>query len=75
MLNRLDQAPAAEDRIGDLLQRLDLAEEARVGKVLQVCDELGQVEQRRQIAEVRYMSFCQTRDQADMITALCRLAR
>ncbi|EME46549.1 hypothetical protein DOTSEDRAFT_148840 [Dothistroma septosporum NZE10] len=51
VLNRLDQTPAADDRIGNLLQRLDLAEEARVGKVLQVCDDLGQVEQRRNIAK------------------------
>ncbi|KAF2169219.1 hypothetical protein M409DRAFT_52490 [Zasmidium cellare ATCC 36951] len=51
VLNRLEQSQDAGKKIGELLDRLELTEEARVDKVLQVCDELGQTEQRRGIAE------------------------
>lgn len=52
VLNRLDQSQDAGQKIGELLERLDLVEETRVDKVLQICDRLGQVEQRRRIANV-----------------------
>ncbi|KAK4503610.1 hypothetical protein PRZ48_004525 [Zasmidium cellare] len=51
VLNRLDQSQDAGQKIRQLLERLELNEESRVDKVLQVCDELGQAEQRRGIAE------------------------
>ncbi|GIZ42068.1 hypothetical protein CKM354_000534800 [Cercospora kikuchii] len=51
LLNRLDSISTANTKIGELLDRLQLTNEDTVDKVLDVCDELGQTEQRRNIAE------------------------
>lgn len=51
LLNRLDHQSTANTKIGELLDRLQLTNEDTVDKVLDVCDDLGQTEQRRSIAE------------------------
>ncbi|SMR51563.1 unnamed protein product [Zymoseptoria tritici ST99CH_1A5] len=51
VLNRLDQAEDAKQRIASLFDRIELTDDARVDKLLNVCDELGQTEQLRDIAE------------------------
>lgn len=51
VLNRLDQSSDARHKIADLLDRIDLVDEARVDKVLSVCDDLEQIDQLRDIAQ------------------------
>ncbi|CAK3764789.1 Hypothetical predicted protein [Lecanosticta acicola] len=51
VLNRLDQASDGQRQISELLDTIDLEDEARVDKVLSVCDAFFLTEQRRSIAE------------------------
>jgi hypothetical protein len=51
VLNRLEQPAKAQTKIAELLDRLQLTSQDTVDKVLQVCDDLGQTEQKRTIAE------------------------
>lgn len=52
VLGRLDDRDAAQSKIAELLDALQLNEEARVDKVLALCGSMGLSEQTRSIAEV-----------------------
>jgi hypothetical protein len=52
VLSRLDEAEDAKQRIASLFDNIELTNDARVNKVLNVCDDLGHIEQLRDIAEV-----------------------
>lgn len=52
VLGRLDNANAAQSRIGGLLEGIKLDDDVRVDKVLTLCSDLGLVEQARAISEV-----------------------
>lgn len=52
VLGRLDNANAAQSRIGALLEGIKLDDDVRVDKVLILCSDLGLVEQARAISEV-----------------------
>lgn len=52
VLGRLDNASAAQGRIGALLGDIELKDEMRVDKVLTLCNDLGLTEQSRAISEV-----------------------
>jgi len=52
VLGRLDNASAAQGRIGGLLGDIELKDEMRVDKVLTLCNDLGLTEQARAISEV-----------------------
>lgn len=52
VLGRLDDGPAAQRRIGGLLEDIDLKDDVRVDKVLGLCSNLGLTEQARAISEV-----------------------
>ncbi|KAM0720422.1 hypothetical protein Q7P37_004558 [Cladosporium fusiforme] len=51
VLGRLDDAAAAQRRIGGLLEGIDLKDDVRVDKVLGLCSNLGLTEQARTISE------------------------
>lgn len=51
LLSRLDQTTEASRLTGELLKKLELTSEETVDKVLNVCDQLGQIDQRKTIAE------------------------
>lgn len=74
VLNRLDQSQDAGNKIAELLDRLELVEETRVDKVLQVCDELGLAEQRRSLAEVSLKIHVNNIALLISTTALCRFS-
>ena len=52
VLGRLDDEATAQRKIADLLERIELDDEASVDKVLTLCGELGLTEQARVISEV-----------------------
>lgn len=52
ILGRLDNANAAQSRIGKMLEDIELKDETRVDKVLTLCSDLGLTEQARLISEV-----------------------
>lgn len=74
LLSRLDQTSKAQSKISELLDRLELTNENTVDKVLNVCDELGQTEQRRSIAE-RYADELANQDSKSYGSALVYYAR
>ncbi|KAF7189020.1 hypothetical protein HII31_09643 [Pseudocercospora fuligena] len=74
ILSRLDQHREASTRIADLLEKLELSTEETVDKVLNVCDQLGQSEQRKAIAE-RYADSLAENDTQAFGPALIYYAR
>ncbi|EME82745.1 uncharacterized protein MYCFIDRAFT_215074 [Pseudocercospora fijiensis CIRAD86] len=74
ILSRLDQQREASTRIADLLEKLELSTEETVDKVLNVCDQLGQSDQRKAIAE-RYADKLAENDNQVFGPALIYYAR
>lgn len=60
VLSRLSDQPGSQLKIGELIARIELTEEARVDKVLAVCAELDLLQQARGIAEVSVYSLTVT---------------
>lgn len=52
VLGRLDDGVAAQRKIGDMLEAIELKDDVRVDKVLALCSDLGLSEQARAISEV-----------------------
>lgn len=74
VLGRLDDEVAAQRKIADLLERIQLHDEASVDKVLTMCSELGLADQARAISEVRCSLLLCDDDDADLTIALRRQA-
>ena len=52
LLSRLDDDTEAQRRVGDLLDRLDLKSDARINKILEVCQDFNMVKEAQSITEV-----------------------
>lgn len=52
LLSRLDDDSVAQKRVGELLDRLDLNSDARINKVLEICQDFNMVKEAQSITEV-----------------------
>ena len=52
LLSRLDDDSVAKKRVGELLDRLDLNSDARINKVLEICQDFNMVKEAQSITEV-----------------------
>lgn len=52
LLSRLDDDSIAQGRVGELLNRLDLDSDARINKILEICQDFNMVKEAQSITEV-----------------------